>query len=82
MKPKPQNIIEPSFIPQAKKALKEFFRWRNTPFHFRQLEVLFETQFSHITTAQATYELINDGFFATSSPNASWSQQSHVYRAY
>jgi len=62
MKTKPQNVIEPSSIPQAKKALKEFFRWRNTPFHFRQLGVLFETQFFHITAAQATYELINDGF--------------------
>lgn len=50
------------FVRQAKAAIKEFFRWRKTPFHFRQLEVLFETQFFHITTAQAIYELINEGY--------------------
>jgi hypothetical protein len=49
------------YIQQAKNAIKEFFRWRKAPFHFRQLQVLFETQFFHITTAQAIYELINDG---------------------
>lgn len=51
-----------SFVYQAKDAIKEFFRWRKAPFHFRQLQVLFETQFFHITTAQAIYELINEGF--------------------
>jgi len=49
------------YIQQAKNAIKEFFRWRKTPFHFSQLKVLFETQFFHITTAQAIYELINEG---------------------
>ena len=47
---------------QAKTALKEFFRWRKTPFHFGQLKVLFETQFFHIATVQALYELINEGY--------------------
>lgn len=49
------------YIQQAKNAIKEFFRWRKAPFHFRQLQVLFETQFFHITTTQAIYELINEG---------------------
>jgi hypothetical protein len=56
----PHDVQDP-YIQQAKNALKEFFRWRKTPFHFRQLQVLFETQFFHITTAQALYELINEG---------------------
>ena len=53
------------YIQQAESAIEEFFRRRKTPFHFRQLQVLFETQFFHITTAQAIYRLINRGFLRT-----------------
>lgn len=50
------------FIQQATDALTEFFRWRKSPFHFRHLQVLFEAQFFHITTAQALYALIDQNF--------------------
>jgi len=42
-------------------ALTEFYRSRNAPFHFRHLQVLFETQYFHISTAKAIYRLIDQG---------------------
>lgn len=53
------------YTERATAVLTEFFRWRKTPFHFRQLQVLFETEFFHISTAQAAYELINQGSLHT-----------------
>jgi len=60
--------LQLSYVSQAKAALREFFRLRNTPFHFRQLEVLFETHFYHIAITQAIYELINEGFLYAMPP--------------
>jgi len=51
-------------VKQAKQALSLFFRWRKIPFYLRQLQVLFETQFFHITTTQAIYQLVDDGMLA------------------
>lgn len=50
-----------AFTKLATAALAEFFRWRKTPFHFRHLQVLFETEFFHISTAQAIYDLFDQG---------------------
>jgi hypothetical protein len=49
------------YVDQATEALQEFFSRRKMPFHFRQLQVLFETQFFHITIAEAIYRLIDRG---------------------
>lgn len=48
------------YIQRAKQILKEFFRKRKTPFYFRQLQVYFESESYHITTAQAIYELVEE----------------------
>lgn len=53
-----------TFIKQANRALQLFFRWRKTPFYLRQLQVLFETQFFHITTTQAIYQLVDEGILS------------------
>lgn len=66
--PNNRLALQTGYVKEAKKALREFFRWRNAPFHFRQLEVLFETQFYHIATAQAIYQLINEGFLQAQAP--------------
>jgi len=50
------------YIQRAKQILKEFFRQRKTPFYFRQLQVYFESELYHITTAQAVYQLEDEGF--------------------
>jgi len=46
---------------EATRALTEFYHSRNAPFHFRHLQVLFETQYFHIATAKAIYRLIDQG---------------------
>jgi hypothetical protein len=51
-----------AYVSLCRQALREFFRFRNAPFYFRQLQVLFETQFFHITTTQAVYHLLQEGF--------------------
>ncbi len=54
--------VQEKFVAQATQVLQEFFSRRKTPFHFRQLQVLFETQFFHIATAKAIYRLLEDNF--------------------
>ncbi len=52
------------YTKQAAGALTEFYRSRNAPFHFRHLQVLFETQYFHIATAKAIYRLIDQGLLS------------------
>jgi hypothetical protein len=66
----PDLTKQEPYIQQAVDAINEFFRRRKTPFHFRQLQVLFETQFFHITTAQAIYRLKDRGILRTRRFNA------------
>lgn len=60
-----QYIKYEPYIQRAKQTLKEFFRKRKTPFYFRQLQVYFESESYHITTAQAIYELVDEGLLKT-----------------
>lgn len=54
-----------SDIQRAKSVLSLFYRSRKTPFHYRQIQVLLEAEFYHITITQAIYSLIDDGILDT-----------------
>jgi hypothetical protein len=70
------------YIQQAEESLEEFFHRRKTPFHFRQLQVLFETQFFHITTAQAIYHLKDRGILQTQRFKAGTNVATFVFPSY
>jgi hypothetical protein len=67
MNVKPTAQLTPEqerYTKQALRALTEFYRSRNTPFHFRHLQVLFETQYFHISTDKAIRRLIDRGLLS------------------
>lgn len=70
------------YIERAAQAIREFFARRKTPFHFRQLQVLFETQFFHITIAQAIYRLMDEGYLKTLSRQAGANEATFVFPAH
>jgi hypothetical protein len=74
-----QPPLRASDTEQAKAVLTLFFRSRKTPFHYRQIQVLFETEFYHITTTQAIYSLIDDGMLTTQSFTAGANKVTFVF---
>jgi len=78
----PDLTKQEPYIQQAVDAIEEFFRRRKTPFHFRQLQVLFETQFFHITTAQAIYRLKDRGILQTKRFKAGTNVATFVFPSY
>jgi len=69
------------YTQRAKRILKEFFRQRKTPFYFRQLQVYFESEVFHIATAQAVYQLENEGFLKRSPCRVSANEVIFVFPA-
>lgn len=78
----PDLTKQEPYIQQAEDSLEEFFRRRKTPFHFRQLQVLFETQFFHITTAQTIYRLKDRGILRTQRFNAGANAVTFLFPSY
>jgi hypothetical protein len=74
--------VQEQFVAQATQVLQEFFSRRKTPFHFRQLQVLFETQFFHIATAKAIYRLLDDGYLDKKVLQAGANKATFVFPSY